>query len=210
MKNEVTYQAAFKQSREKIARLVPEEIARHSLCRYDAPTHCFEIPSLGEIFRVSYPDGIIQWANVEKDVPMDWALVLLNYLSSAKEIPMAGRWVTYRELPSGQVFYGNLERHTLKELSAWYARCDKNQLSVALSKAGCVPVAANADLSVQIDFAPRLPVLVQFWDGDEDMPSSSQVLFDRTAADQAHIEDLAVVCGIVKRWVMRAYSSAGQ
>jgi hypothetical protein len=207
MKNEKTYQAAFTQSREKIARLAPDEIARRSLYRYDATSQCFEIASLGQSFSVSYPDANITWANAEQAVPMDWALVLLNYLSSAKEMPIAGEWTTYRQLPSGQVFYGNLERYTLKELGAWYARCDADQLRAALSKMHCRLVNASADLNIQIDFTPRVPVLLQFWDGDEDMPASSQILFDRTAAEQIHIEDLAVVCGIVKRWVMRAYSS---
>lgn len=207
MKNEKTYQAAFAQSREKIARLAPEEIGRRSLYRYDTTSQHFEMTSLGQAFSVSYPDASIRWANAEQDVPMDWALVLLNYLSSAKEIPIAGEWLTYRQLPSGQVFYGNLERYTLKELSTWYAQCNPNQLRAALSKTQCMVVHASADLNIQIDFTPRVPVLLQFWDGDEDMPASSQILFDRTAAEQIHIEDLAVVCGIIKRWVMRAYSS---
>ena len=209
LKNKTAYQAAFAHSRDKIGHLTPDEIERRSLCQFDVSGGCFDIPSLGQRFRVSYPAGMIKWAMTEKDVPLDWALVLLNYLTSAKEKASAGQWVTYRDLPSGQVFYGNLERYVLKELSAWYACHDKNLLSAALDKAGFVPVLGSADLNMRIDFAPRVPVLLQFWDGDEDMPASSQMLFDRDAADQLHIEDLAVVCGIVRRWLIGTDSSTG-
>ncbi|MBI5029799.1 MAG: DUF3786 domain-containing protein [Chloroflexi bacterium] len=206
MQNEMAYQAAFTQSRNKLARLTPEEIEHRSLCRYDARINLVEIKSLGEIFRVSYPTGIVEWDTPAKKVPLDWALVLLNYLSSAQDKPLAGQWVTYRELPSGQVFYGNLERYTLKELSEFYARCDKHNLWVALEKLGGAPSESHADLSFQVDFAPRVPVLLQFWDGDEDMLASSQILFDQNVVEQLHIEDVAVVCGIVARRMMKQYA----
>lgn len=205
LKSELAYQAAFTQSRNKMAQMAPEEITRRSLCRFDTHRGYFEIPSLGQMFQVSYPAGQIRWNRADKDVPLDWALVLLNYLSSATVREKAGHWVGYRELPSGQIFYANLEHYVLKDLSAFYARCDKRMLCAVMEKSGFVAVASHTDTSLQINFVPRVPMLLQFWDGDEEFPAACQILFDRTASAQLHIEDLAVACGIVKRFVQLEY-----
>jgi hypothetical protein len=40
-----------------------------------------------------------------------------------------------------------------------------------------------ADASFSFDITPAIPVAVLFWDGDEDFPAESKILFDKSIAD---------------------------
>ena len=53
------------------------------------------------------------------------------------------------------------------------------------------------DASVRIDAFPKLPVTVVFWEGDQEIPGSANILFDETAPRLLAMEDLSVVGNLV-------------
>jgi hypothetical protein len=40
-----------------------------------------------------------------------------------------------------------------------------------------------ADAAYRFQIAPRIPVAVLYWTGDEDFPAESKILYDRTIAE---------------------------
>ena len=53
------------------------------------------------------------------------------------------------------------------------------------------------DATVEIPVFHKIPVTVIAWAGDEDIPANANILFDYSAKEQIHIEDIAVIGGVV-------------
>lgn len=196
------YGPAFMKSRENLRKLNPQAITEGSLCNFSEG--CFTIESFGQTIQVSYPEGqtISQGSNSPS---MDKRLLLLNYLSYAKNIPFSDQWVSYRDLPHGNVFYPNIKKNVIDALGDFFSSCDKDILRHSLIEAGFNLIQAKADIAAKGFFAPRIPILLHFWEGEEDIPSSCQILFDSTLSEQMHIEDSAALCGIIKSQVINQY-----
>ena len=197
------YAPAFMKSRENLRRLMPQTIMERSLC--DFSNGCFSIESFGQTILISYPEGQII---SETSHSLDKRLLLLNYLSYAKTIPLSGQWISYRDLPSGNVFYPHIKKYAIEALGDFFSGCDKAILRRSLREAGFELINGKADLSAKGFFAPRIPILLHFWEGEEDIPSASQILFDSTISEQMHIEDSAALCTIIKNQVVNSYGLA--
>lgn len=63
-------------------------------------------------------------------------------------------------------------------------------LKAACEKLGGVfqPRMAGADVTCRIPVTPFFPVLLQFWEGDEEFPPKLMLLWDRNAMDFLHFE----------------------
>ncbi|TYP57596.1 DUF3786 domain-containing protein [Thermosediminibacter litoriperuensis] len=210
-KNEGAYFSAFSKSRKNLARLTPQDIARSALCEYDGPRMCFYLKSFNHSFQISYPEGKISFLDSNNKPPLEWGLILLNYLSGAKDIPLAGKWVSYRELPDGNVFFPSIKTHVLDVLSKYYTTCNKDLLRERLVHLGFNPEKNKADLSAEGLFTPRIPIKIQFWEGEDVIPPSCQILFDSSISCHMHIEDIAALCSVIRDLLINAdFSLSGR
>jgi hypothetical protein len=207
---EGAYKTAFDQSRKNLQTLKPYDILQGSNCSYDESASYFILDSFGRKIKVTYPYGIVTFLDTNTALPLDWALIILNYLSAAKPIQEANELVSYRELHLGDVFFPNIKTYVLTVLGEFYANCDKTTLLISLTKLGFVRVPSKADLAVRGRFAPKVPVTILFWEGEEEIPSSCQLLFDRTISQHMHIEDIAVLCGVIKYLIISQCNDAAK
>lgn len=199
---EGAYSPAFARSRAKLKALAPDTIAANSGYRYNTDQGYFELVSFGVGFRVSYPGGEIVFADDTGTPPLWWSLILLNYLSSARPLPLSGEWASYRDLPQGNVFFPALKRDVLDKLAA-FLQVNWTIWREAGNCTGFVVIPGRADLTLEGWFAPRVPVRVLFWEGDEEIAPACQILFDRSAGAQMHIEDLAALCYVIKDLIIK-------
>jgi len=199
--------SAFEQSRKKFQQLSPELIAKVTLLPYDQVTNCFTVDSFGHKIQIVYPEGRVFFRDSEeKPISIYWELILLNYLSHATEIPLQNEWVSYRELPHGNLYYRNIMKGALEPLGRFFTECDKVLVPIILTKLGFTLIETKADVAARGEFVPRIPVLIQFWEGEEGIPSSCQLLFDRTTSNQMHIEDTGALCRLIKALILEQYA----
>ena len=198
------YEPAFIISRENLRKLLPHAITEGSLCKYS--DGCFTIESFGQIIEISYPEGqiISQGSNSPYS---DNRLLLLNYLSYSKNVPFSDQWVSYRDLPHGNVFYPSIKKNVIDALGDFFSSCNKEILIHSLTEAGFNLLPGKADIAAKGFFAPRIPILLNFWEGEEDIPSACQLLFDSTISEQMHMEDISAMCGIIKTQVISQYKT---
>ncbi|TGE32820.1 DUF3786 domain-containing protein [Desulfosporosinus sp. Sb-LF] len=199
------YAVAFMKSREELQKLLPQSIMEGSLCEFNSPRGCFKVVSFGQTIEISYPEGQIINIGSDTTLSLGWRLILLNYLSYAKNIPLSGQRISYRDLPLGNVFYPNIRKHSLEPLGNFFSSCDQDILRQSLIEAGFTLLQAKADIAAMGFFAPRIPVQLHFWEGEEGIPSACQILFDSTIVDQMHIEDSAALCSVIKDHILRNY-----
>lgn len=195
---EGAYHLAFAQSRARLQAMEPRQIALNSGCSFDSKRSVFELNSFGTIFQITYPAGEITCREQKDWSPgIWWGLILLNYLSSSRPLPLQGEWLSYRDLPQGNIFFPALKRDVLEKL-AQFLQLHWTKIQQAGGCPGFQAIPGRADLTLAAWFAPRLPVQVLFWEGDEEVPPAVQILFDATAAEQMHVEDLAALCYVIK------------
>ncbi|KJS22111.1 MAG: hypothetical protein VR72_07045 [Clostridiaceae bacterium BRH_c20a] len=199
--------AAFEQSRKKFQQLSPEIISKVTLLPYDQGTNSFSVESFGHKIQIEYPEGqMFLKESPEKPISIYWELILLNYLSHAAEIPLQNEWVSYRELPHGNLYYRNIMMGALEPLGRFFTECDKALVPIILTKLGFTLLDTKADVAARGEFVPRIPVLIQFWEGEEGIPSTCQILLDRTTSDQMHIEDTGALCRLIKALILEQYA----
>ncbi|MEG2547801.1 MAG: DUF3786 domain-containing protein [Eubacterium sp.] len=200
------YRIAFNKSLKIFQRLTPPLIAHNTGCPFDARTQLFTITSFGQTFDVSWPDGTVCFSQTTLKPEIGWRLIVLNYFSAATVLPLSGKWVSYKDQPQGAIFYPNIRTHVIEPMGLFYDTCDKKNLKRALPQVGFSRIDGKADLTADAFFAPRIPVRIQFWAGDDEFPGSFQILFDQTISEQMHIEDSALLCDLVA-FLLRTQSS---
>lgn len=205
MNYEGAYAPAFAQSRKRLQNLNPEQVAALSQARYDKESKYFYYESFGRYFSIPVPTGQVFYRDSHHQPEISYRLILLNYLSSSKNLPLTRNWVSYRDLPEGNVFFPAIKTSVLEALANFYEGCDKEELYINLNKIGFSLSTSKADLTAKAFFAPRIPVMIQFWAGDEEVPASCQILFDSSIAFQLHIEDIAALCTVVKNLITGDY-----
>jgi hypothetical protein len=57
-----------------------------------------------------------------------------------------------------------------------------------------------------IQALPRIPMMVNYWQGDEDFPSTCKLLFDETASYYLPTEACAVLGGMLARKLIKSAS----
>ena len=133
---------------------------------------------------VRYPEGVE--AN-----PWD-AILLYNYIASQGGVEPTGTWITFQSLPNSVSKTKTLKRLE-GELAAHFAG-KQRQLEEAAAPLGTEPVQTAGDADLQLVFhpLPKVPVLLLFWEADqeEDFPAQVHFLFDGSVSDYLDLESL--------------------
>ncbi|MCG6536921.1 MAG: DUF3786 domain-containing protein, partial [Syntrophales bacterium LBB04] len=59
---------------------------------------------LNNIF-ITYPEAKIGYVEGQNTISLQEQGLILHYLLGAKAVPLAGEWITFREIPSGEFYF---------------------------------------------------------------------------------------------------------
>ena len=177
-------------ARERVARHAPEDIARRAGVAY--ADGAFIVPTLGRMVRVWLPE-----CTVTPPLP-DWhALTLLHYLDLADGTPLRGEMITFSQYKDGLVRGGGLDRNAELIIRRDLGVLPPEELERRCEALGANFETSNADLCVRFDFAPRYPVWLKVWFGDEEFPASGHLFVDASAPRYLTIEDAVTVGALI-------------
>lgn len=151
------------------------------------------VPFFGRNYLVG-PQGVS--AADGNDAAFTHRIVLAWYLIHAGRGEPAGRFVPYRELPGGQDFARTLSQLVEGRLCAGFGG------RLAELKDGAAAIGgqeaaerfeAVGDAVYYFDALPNAPLLLSFYDSDEDFPAEAKVFYDITAPNFLDLECLAVL-----------------
>ena len=80
---------------------------------------------------------------------------------------------------------------------------DINALRKACEKLEGVALSGYGDAAYVIQALPRIPVLVNYWQGDEDFPSTCKLLFDESVSHYLPTEACAILGNMVARKLVK-------
>ena len=154
-----------------------------------------EIPFLGQAHRVGLPAFEVVRPDGDEEVPLTAKILILHYLSEASGVSPSGEWITFAQVPGGDMYLPNFQARSVDRLVRVFDGREETLAEAARPLGG---VAADyGDASVQLQVLPRVPVLVTLWRGDDEFDASGNLLFDSTVTDYLSTEDMVVLAGMV-------------
>ena len=121
--------------------------------------------------------------------------LLLYYLISADGTAMTGNWVSFADLPGGRMYNAAYQGYSGDEIMKTFG-FDLPAFSSACVNVGGTPMEIGS-ASFVMQALPNLPMLVTYWLGDEDFPSSCKILFDSSAIHYLPIDGCAIAGSIL-------------
>ncbi|HDZ91691.1 MAG: DUF3786 domain-containing protein [Deltaproteobacteria bacterium] len=170
-----------------LGKMDPEDVCRRAQCGYDRDGGCYSLTVWGEEYKI-YPaqSRIVRLWDGRDDMNILFALFIVQYLLTARDIPVIGEWVSEKDLPDGAAFFRGPHAIPTHLIAKRYGDspgefCERCELlhGTALDL---------ADEAYSFRIAPRIPVAVLLWEGDDEFPAESKVLFDRTIGEHLALD----------------------
>ena len=173
----------------------PKEISERTGFFYDEGKKVFTVVFMGSTYEISFPDYEISHKEDEKGVyPLEEAMnakiFMARYLSEKAKTPASGKFLTYREVPWGEVYFRQFQGRCLMRLAFSYG----NKLEAfkkVMTAIGAKPLE-QGDCAFELEFMEGFFIRLILWEGDDEFPPSSQILFSDNFAVTFAAEDLAV------------------
>ena len=189
-------QKTAEQNRDEYLKQLRAEVAGHDLARAaDRVGATFSgkkltLKVLGKDFSVD-TEG-----NLYADIHINpWVVVpFLSYVLYGKGLPVAGSWVSFRELKDGQERYPLFQKRCeepMKRVADIYTNLFDDLVHIFSGKQ--VEEQFESDISVVLQPLPRVPIMICYWRPEDGLESSLNVFFDETADENLDIGSVFTV-----------------
>lgn len=170
--------------------IVPYAVASKSGTDYDGKK--FRIPFFNRVFLVFYPQIGIMEEGKQTPVPQYIQIILLHYLLQSRGIAIADEWIAYRQLPGANLFEGRFIEMAIKPLLRAFDN-DLEGFKRAGLALGGIPITRTGDAAFKFLALPKIPMACIYYQGEEGIPSSVNILFDAAAPEYLPTEDLSLL-----------------
>lgn len=187
----------FEHYLEEYSKIDPKEAAERCQVPYDEDTQQFHIRLMGYSYLVSYPDFEVKKEREEEEgaflllTSVPAKISVLRFLTQGQLVTGTGKYLTYREVPWGEVYFRQFEGRCLMRLKFGFGfKLDK--FAEAMEKLHAKKIDMG-DVAYEFEYINGLYVRFILWAGDDEFPPSSQILFADNFPYAYQAEDLAVV-----------------
>ena len=190
---------------EVLAAADPEDVVQRSGCRIAPGGEGYLVHFLDRRYLVRPDARTVEPADPGDRRPVDFetGLVLLVYLAYAKDVPLTGKWITEKNLPTGELFFRGLHALPTRELAERFADCPRSLVEVA-ERIGGREVLGPADVTLEITPLPRVPVRIQLWARDDEFDAHATILFDASIQEQLALDAIGSMVGRLVKYLCRA------
>jgi hypothetical protein len=190
----------FEHYKEEYRKKDPQEISQRTGFPFSEERQCFTVRFLGRDYEITFPEYTVQPVTQQDGwdplTEMTAAQILvLRHLLEGCQVSGTGKFLTYREVPWGEVYYRQFNGRCMMRLAFSYGnRIDAFRRS--LEAMGAKKIKAG-DAGYEIELFDGFFIRFQIWGGDEEFPPSSQILFSDNFPAAFHAEDLVVACDVI-------------
>ncbi len=130
--------------------------------------------------------------------------MLLYYLVTADGVPMADRWISFRELPDGAFYHQAFQGYSGNVIARTY-RGDLEAFDRAARELKGTVLPTLAPKAFAFQPLPRVRIACALWPGDDEFPTRASVLFDAAASHYLPTDGLALLgAGLARRLIKLA------
>ncbi len=173
--------------------LDPQEAAARTGAKWDGKE--FYVNLLGREFAISHPDYALRALDEGKLPPLPTQTFLLRYLLESKDVAWKGEWKTFREMPWGEMY---IQPYTGRVLTraAYTFGFRLAAFKAAAEKMGALPVK-HGDAGFEFTLIGNYKMRFLVWEGDDEFPPSTQVLYSDNFPEGFAAEDRVVAGDIL-------------
>lgn len=166
----------------------PVEIANRLEIPYDGAV--FTVKLMGQEIRVSHPEFGTSPAVADNSA----RVLILRYLLYAKCRPFSGEFISFRDMPSGDLYIQPFTGRCIYRLLGKYGK--RVDVFRRVMEAMGAEAVHYADACYDLELFPELKVRFILWEGDEEFSASAQILFSDNFRDAFETYDLAEIGGV--------------
>ena len=185
---------------EQFGQADPAEIAQRLSIPYDEEKKTFTLCFMGSVYQIRFPD--FQVSHIADDrgfYPLEdmiYAKILtIRFLLQGAVSQGSGKYKTYREMPWGEVYLRQFDGRCIKRLAFSYGNRLKDFQKI-MEHIGAVPIN-HGDVAFELEIFRDYKVQLILWEGDEEFPPSSQILFSDNFPVSFAAEDMAVMGDVI-------------
>jgi len=192
---------ALQKAVEELSLADPLAVCLNSAVTYNREQNSFILPYLNRKYLVNHRTGEVKPLLNSPGVSIQLQILFLHYLIRADGTPLKGEWITFKELPGGKIYLQAYQKRTIKPLLKHFGEQPEKLGKIAALLNG--KSASFGYISVVLRPFPRVPVAFVLWRGDDEFPTSANILYDTSAAHYLPTEDYALLPGLII-WEMAA------
>ena len=176
------------------AKLNPEDaVSRLADISWDGKE--FYINLLGREYAIAHPVYGIRALDGGNVPPLPTQTFLLRYLLEGKTVASAGNWLTFREMPWGELYIKPYTGRVLTR-AAFTLGTRVDAFRKAAEAMGAEPVK-HGDAGYRFRLIGEYEMQILVWAGDEEFPPNAQVLYTDNFAEGFAAEDRVVAGDIL-------------
>jgi hypothetical protein len=171
----------------ELAEQNPEDVCKRALCRYDDVKKCYDFSVWGDEYAI-YPHELkIDRLSNRFQRPHEYLYVfIIHYLLKSKETKLFKEWISEKDIPGGATFFRGPHEIPTNLISSRYSG-DIERFRKTCDQLDGIPLNM-ADAAYVFKITPRIPVAVLYWDGDDEFPPESKILFDKSVTEHLALD----------------------
>lgn len=198
MSKEVDYAKARLMASEELVKLDLNKCCANAgvdLTKISGTESQITIPYLQQDHFIRVGNNEVSFDDKENKLTILDQVVILHYLIRASGAPIADRWITFREVPSGPFYYDPFVKRAVNPLVKCFGHAPQLLDFVAqkMGETGPFP----GDKALKCYALPRVPVILSIWQGDDEFLPQANIFFDATVSSYLPTEDLTYVASAV-------------
>jgi len=176
---------------DKLSQLHPTDVCNRTEATYNPAREGFVLP----VYNLRYlilPKGKkilrVQWNDqtVEEELPPYFYLMVLVYLTEAKDVKPHHSWVSEKDLKGGSTFFRGPHSLRVIELEGLYGNNPDAFLEAGRRLGGSEILYGDKGFALEV--FPRVPLAYILWKGDEEFPPRIGLLFDSTVGSHLPLD----------------------
>ncbi|MFH1639129.1 MAG: DUF3786 domain-containing protein [Chloroflexota bacterium] len=195
---------AYKIAGERLNNADVQDVCRRSGAahRDTATQKIISLKYLGQSYHITLPGIEVLPADNREKISQREKILILHYLTWAKDNPLTQKQITFKELPEGMSYFPTFYKRTIKPLVDYFGR-EPDRLPQVTDKFGGRR-ANYGDVSVTLSAFPHVPITLVLWRGDTELTPSGSILFDSSITDYLPTEDIIVLSETITWKLVRA------
>lgn len=149
---------------------------------------------------VTYPELIVFNSNTCEPLNLLGQALTIYYLNTADGVKLDERWISFSELDDGKFYTQAFQNYTGKLIGQHFHDNPDSFIDAAIRVSGLLD--QFADHSFRFRLFPRVDLLYVCWLGDEDFPSTYQILFNSSVNHYLPTEPCAVAGSILTKKII--------
>lgn len=167
----------------------------------------FYLPLWGQDISLTYPEFTGRDARTGELLSTFSQALLAYYFTISDGTPPTGKWISFSELPEGRFYNQAFQGYTGGELAKIIGDDADGFAQASLRAGGRMPQLEKVlgDKAFSFRVLPQVSLLAVCWLGDEDFPSSYNILFDAAVCHHLSTDACAIVGGTLTRRLINNY-----